>query len=94
MRQVSPSGTMNLRNGPPRPSTLPIIRTKKLTISGNGHSNLSPGVYQGGISISEDPNIRFTYVPDNSSSLRAEAVDTAGHVFSGSWRSAGVEPVE
>jgi sulfur-oxidizing protein SoxY len=49
---------------------------------------------EGSISISEDPNIRFTYVPDNSSSLRAEAVDTAGHVFSGSWPSAGVEPVE
>src|SRR6202047_720933 len=25
---------------------------------------------EGSISISEDPNIRFTYVPDNSSSLR------------------------
>src|SRR3984893_710806 len=49
---------------------------------------------EGSISISEDPNIRFTYVPDNSSSLRAEAVDTAGQVFSGSWPSAGVEPVE
>jgi sulfur-oxidizing protein SoxY len=49
---------------------------------------------EGSISISEDPNIRFTYVSDNSSSLRAEAVDTAGHVFSGSWPSAGVEPVE
>jgi sulfur-oxidizing protein SoxY len=46
---------------------------------------------EGGISISEDPNIRFTYVPDGSSSLRAEAVDTAGHVFSGSWPALGVE---
>src|SRR6202011_2333838 len=40
---------------------------------------------EGGISISEDPNIRFTYVPDGSGSLRAEAVDTAGNVFGGSW---------
>ncbi len=40
---------------------------------------------EGGISISEDPNIRFTYVPDGSNSLRAEAADTAGHVFRGSW---------
>jgi len=46
---------------------------------------------EGGISIAEDPNIRFTYVPDGSSSLRAEAVDTAGHVFSGSWPALGVE---
>jgi sulfur-oxidizing protein SoxY len=49
---------------------------------------------EGSISISEDPNIRFTYVPDSSSSLRAEAVDTAGDVFSGSWPSSGVEPLE
>jgi sulfur-oxidizing protein SoxY len=46
---------------------------------------------EGGISISEDPNIRFTYVPDGSRSLRAEAVDTAGHVFSGSWPAPDVE---
>jgi sulfur-oxidizing protein SoxY len=49
---------------------------------------------EGSISISEDPNIRFTYVPDGSSSLRAEAVDTAGNVFSGSWPSSDMEPVE
>jgi sulfur-oxidizing protein SoxY len=42
---------------------------------------------EGSISISEDPNIRFTYVPENSRSLRAEAVDTLGHVFSGRWPS-------
>ncbi len=49
---------------------------------------------EGGISISEDPNIRFTYVAGGSSSLRAEATDTAGHVFSGSWPSSGMESVE
>ena len=48
----------------------------------------------GSISISEDPNIRFTYVPDNSSSLRAEAVDTDGHVFRGKWPASEVERVE
>jgi hypothetical protein len=36
---------------------------------------------QGIISIREDPNIRFAYVPDNLSSVRAEAIDTAGHWF-------------
>jgi sulfur-oxidizing protein SoxY len=40
---------------------------------------------EGGISISEDPNIRFSYVPNGASSFRAEAVDTAGHVFKGEW---------
>jgi sulfur-oxidizing protein SoxY len=49
---------------------------------------------EGGISISEDPNIRFTYVLDGSGSLRAEAVDTVGNVFGGSWPSSDLEPVE
>jgi sulfur-oxidizing protein SoxY len=39
----------------------------------------------GGISISEDPNIRFSYLPNGASSFRAEAVDTEGHVFKGEW---------
>jgi sulfur-oxidizing protein SoxY len=39
----------------------------------------------GGISISEDPNIRFTYRPNNAATFRAEAVDTEGHVFKGEW---------
>jgi sulfur-oxidizing protein SoxY len=46
---------------------------------------------EGSISISEDPNIRFTYVPDNSSSLRAEAIDTGGHVFRGEWPASGTD---
>jgi sulfur-oxidizing protein SoxY len=49
---------------------------------------------EGSISISEDPNIRFTYVPDHSSSLRSEASDTAGHVFMGSWPVTRVDPIE
>ncbi len=39
----------------------------------------------GGISISEDPSIRFTYVPNRAKTFRAEAVDTEKHVFTGSW---------
>jgi sulfur-oxidizing protein SoxY len=40
----------------------------------------------GGISISEDPNIRFTYVPNGAKSIRVEAKDTEGHVFQGEWK--------
>jgi sulfur-oxidizing protein SoxY len=39
----------------------------------------------GGISISENPNIRFSYLPNGASMFRAEAVDTEGHVFKGEW---------
>jgi sulfur-oxidizing protein SoxY len=39
----------------------------------------------GGISISENPNIRFSFAPNGASTFRAEAVDTAGHVFKGEW---------
>jgi len=39
----------------------------------------------GGISISEDPNIRFTHVPNGAKTFRVEASDTDGHVFKGEW---------
>ena len=39
----------------------------------------------GGISISEDPNIRFTYTPNGAKILRAEARDTENHVFRSEW---------
>jgi sulfur-oxidizing protein SoxY len=39
----------------------------------------------GGISISENPNIRFSYLPNGASLFRAEAIDTEGHVFKGEW---------
>lgn len=39
----------------------------------------------GGISIAENPTIRFSYMPNGASSFRAEAVDTDGHVFKGEW---------
>jgi sulfur-oxidizing protein SoxY len=40
---------------------------------------------ESGISISQDPNIRFTYTPNGAKSLRAEAIDTKNHVFQGEW---------
>jgi sulfur-oxidizing protein SoxY len=39
----------------------------------------------GGISISENPNIRFSFAPNGASTFRVEAIDTAGHVFKGEW---------
>lgn len=41
---------------------------------------------EGGISISEDPNIRFTYVPNGARRIRVEAKDTEGHLFKGEWK--------
>src|ERR1700694_2341330 len=41
---------------------------------------------EGGISISEDPNIRFTYVPTGAKRFRAEAKDTDGHLFEHEWK--------
>ena len=41
---------------------------------------------EGGISISEDPNIRFTYVSNGAKRFRAEAKDTEGHVFQHEWK--------
>jgi sulfur-oxidizing protein SoxY len=41
---------------------------------------------EGGISISEDPNIRFTYVSNGAKRFRAEAKDTEGHVFQKEWK--------
>jgi sulfur-oxidizing protein SoxY len=40
---------------------------------------------ESGISISEDPNIRFTYVSNGAKTFRAEAKDTSGHVFQKEW---------
>lgn len=39
----------------------------------------------GGISLSEDPNIRFSYRPNGADTLRAEVLDTDKHVFKGEW---------
>jgi sulfur-oxidizing protein SoxY len=43
-------------------------------------------VMEGGISISEDPNIRFTYVSNGAKRFRAEAKDTADHIFRNEWK--------
>jgi sulfur-oxidizing protein SoxY len=40
---------------------------------------------EGGISVSEDPNIRFTYLPNGAKRFRVEAKDTEGHVFQREW---------
>jgi sulfur-oxidizing protein SoxY len=39
----------------------------------------------GAISISEDPNIRFTYLPNGADHFRAEARDTKGRMFKAEW---------
>lgn len=41
---------------------------------------------EGGISISEDPNLRFTYVSNGAKQFRAEAKDTDGHLFQHEWK--------
>src|SRR6266403_3629576 len=41
---------------------------------------------EGGISISEDPNIRFTYISNGAKRFRAEARDTDGHKFEHDWK--------
>ncbi|WP_414709716.1 quinoprotein dehydrogenase-associated SoxYZ-like carrier [Rhodopseudomonas sp.] len=40
----------------------------------------------GGISISENPNVQFSYVPTGGKRFRVEAKDTEGHVFQGEWK--------
>jgi sulfur-oxidizing protein SoxY len=37
------------------------------------------------ISISEDPNFRFTYLPSNAKSFAVEVIDTDNRVFKGHW---------
>jgi sulfur-oxidizing protein SoxY len=39
----------------------------------------------GGIAISEDPNIRFNYKPNGATAFRVEAVDTDKHIFKTEW---------
>ena len=39
----------------------------------------------GGIAISEDPNIRFNYKPNGAANFRAEAVDTSKDLFKVEW---------
>lgn len=39
----------------------------------------------GGIAISEDPNIRFNYKPNGAHNFRVEATDTSKHIFKNEW---------
>ena len=39
----------------------------------------------GGIAISEDPNIRFNYAPNGAANFRVEATDTSKHIFKDEW---------
>lgn len=39
----------------------------------------------GGIAMSENPSLRFSYLPNGATNFRAEAVDTEGHVFKDEW---------
>jgi sulfur-oxidizing protein SoxY len=39
----------------------------------------------GGIAISEDPNIRFNYKPNGAGKFRVEAVDTSKDIFRDEW---------
>ena len=40
---------------------------------------------EAGISISEDPSFRFTYIPNGAAVLKVEARDTAGRAFRREW---------
>jgi sulfur-oxidizing protein SoxY len=41
---------------------------------------------EGGISLSEDPNLRFTYVSNGAKNFRAEARDTSGQIYRNEWK--------
>ena len=40
---------------------------------------------EGGIAISEDPNIRFNYKSNGAANFHAEALDTSKHLFKDEW---------
>ncbi|WP_442755806.1 quinoprotein dehydrogenase-associated SoxYZ-like carrier [Methylocystis sp. JAN1] len=40
---------------------------------------------EGGISLSEDPNFRFTYAPNGAKTMRVVAHDNKGGVYKGEW---------
>jgi sulfur-oxidizing protein SoxY len=39
----------------------------------------------GGIAISEDPNVRFNYRSNGAAKFRAEAIDTSKKLFRDEW---------
>ena len=46
---------------------------------------------QAGISISEDPNFRFTYAPNGATTFKVEARDTEGKAFRSEWPASASE---
>src|SRR6202040_3235294 len=40
---------------------------------------------EAGVSISENPNFRFTYLPNGATTFKVEAKDTQGKVFRREW---------
>ena len=44
----------------------------------------------GGISISEDPNFRFDFIPNGAAAFRVEAKDTDGKLFRQEWPAIGM----
>src|SRR5205807_7064608 len=45
-----------------------------------------------GISISENPNFRFSYIPNGATTFKVEARDTQGKVFVSEWPATTSEP--
>jgi len=87
---VLPEAQIMLRH--PQNSGLQMDQLTRLYIPPYFIENLK--VYQGddlvmamdgGIAISEDPNIRFNYKPNGAASFRVEATDTSKHVFKDEW---------
>jgi sulfur-oxidizing protein SoxY len=86
----SPEAQIMLRH--PQNSGLQMDQLTRLYIPPYFIENLK--VYQGdelvvamdgGIAISEDPNIRFNYKPNGASSFRVIAVDTSKQIFKDEW---------
>lgn len=46
---------------------------------------------EGGISISENPNVRFDYTPNGAATFRVEATDTDGKRYTGEWEARAPE---
>jgi sulfur-oxidizing protein SoxY len=61
---------------------IPAHFVHKLTVAQGDDMILS---MEGGISISEDPNFRFDYKPNDAAEISVEAQDTEGKTFTQSW---------
>lgn len=61
---------------------IPALFVKKIAIFQGDEQVLA---VDGGISLSEDPNIRFRYRRNGAAQFRVEAQDSDGHVFKAEW---------